>query len=326
MKIAFLTNRTDKPSFRFRISEYLPSLEKEGFKSDIFLLSKSLIKRIKTYRKLKKYDCVFLHRSLLSLPDIYLLKKHSSKLIFDFDDAIIYNDPNKTKLISSKKKSRFKQTIKRTDIIIAGNEYLKNLVEPYTHKTCIIPTPVNTKYFTPKNDGQNKENIIIGWLGSASTLIYLKDIIDVLDKLYLKYKNIELKIVANDFIESKNIPIIKKQWSQDDEASDLHSFDIGIMPLRNDPWSEGKCGFKLIQYLSCAVPAVCSPVGINKTIIQHDYNGLLASNKDEWIKQLSILIEDKPLREKLAHNGLKIIEDKFSIKANLPILLKLLND
>jgi len=324
MKVAFLTNRTDKPSFRFRITEYLPYLKKENIETDIFLINKSLIKRIKIYQKLKEFDCVFLHRCLLSFIDIYLLKKFSAKLIFDFDDAIIYNDPNKKNLISYKKNIRFRRTIKYADIIITGNQHLKDLVKPYDDKTWIIPTPVDTSYFMPDNKKTDKEIIIIGWLGSSSTLVYLKDIIDTLDKLYLEHKNIKLKIVADAFIESKNIPIIRKKWNKDDEVSDLQSFDIGIMPLRDDDWSKGKCGFKLIQYLSCAIPAICSPVGVNTDIIKNNYNGLLASNNEEWIKQLSILIKDSTLRMKLANNGVKTIKDRFSIKANLPALLKLI--
>ena len=91
------------------------------------------------------------------------------------------------------------------------------------------------------------------------------------------FPQVKLKIVSNDFYDSSHLPTIKKLWKLEDENEDLISFDIGLMPLNDDLWSRGKCGLKIIQYLSVGVPVVCTPVGINSDIIQDGENGFWAN-------------------------------------------------
>jgi glycosyltransferase involved in cell wall biosynthesis len=61
------------------------------------------------------------------------------------------------------------------------------------------------------------------------------------------------------------------------------------MPLVDDPYSRGKCGYKLLQYAAAALPSVASPVGTNATILAG--LGLPgARTTDEWYDTLSALI------------------------------------
>jgi glycosyltransferase involved in cell wall biosynthesis len=87
-----------------------------------------------------------------------------------------------------------------------------------------------------------------------------------------------------------------RPWREDAEAAEVRDFDICIMPLRDDPWSRGKCGFKLIQYLACGVPVVASPFGVKRDIVTHGETGFLCETDEEWIEKLTHLIENPPLR------------------------------
>ena len=80
------------------------------------------------------------------------------------------------------------------------------------------------------------------------------------------------------------------------------------MPLMDDEWSRGKCGLKILQYMAAGIPAVGSPVGVNKEIIQDGKNGFLASTEDEWYEKLLSLCEDPELRRRMGNAGRKTVK------------------
>jgi glycosyltransferase involved in cell wall biosynthesis len=107
-----------------------------------------------------------------------------------------------------------------------------------------------------------------------------------------------------------------KKWDKDTEIEDLNNIDIGIMPLYNNEWEKGKCGFKGLQYMSLEIPTIMSPVGVNTEIIQDGLNGFLAKTEQEWFGKLAKLIENKELRNKLGKAGKQSILEKYSVEAN----------
>ena len=96
------------------------------------------------------------------------------------------------------------------------------------------------------------------------------------------------------------------------------------MPLQDSAWERGKCAFKIIQYFSMGIPAVASPIGMNKDVINSGENGYLASTDDEWREVLERLIHDKELRQKLGKNGRSIVENKYSTKVLFPKILNVI--
>ncbi|KKT72855.1 MAG: Glycosyltransferase [Microgenomates group bacterium GW2011_GWA2_44_7] len=117
--------------------------------------------------------------------------------------------------------------------------------------------------------------------------------------------------------------IISKPWSMEEEIEDLKTFDIGIMPMPDNEWTRGKCGFKAILYMNMGIPCVCSPVGVNREIITDGVNGFLAGTDEEWIEKLSLLIENAELRKKLGMAGRKTVEEKYSVNINAPRCLEI---
>ena len=113
---------------------------------------------------------------------------------------------------------------------------------------------------------------------------------------------------------------------KDREVANLDMIDIGMMPLPDDDWARGKCGFKGIQYMSLSKPAVMSPVGVNPEIIQHGVNGFLANTTEEWFTCLSKLIDSSELRHKIGAEGRKTIEERYSVKSAQGKLLSMLED
>jgi len=165
--------------------------------------------------------------------------------------------------------------------------------------------------------------ITIGWIGTPSTAKYLTLIKDALKEVYAACQ-IRIIIVGLSDLFLEGVPLEFRKWSEETEVNDIQQFDIGIMPLSDDPWSRGKCGYKLTQYMACAKPVIASPVGINSKIVQHGYNGFLATTKSEWIAALTALIKDGELRKKMGLVGRYQVEQEYSLQKSAPKLLKLL--
>ncbi len=92
------------------------------------------------------------------------------------------------------------------------------------------------------------------------------------------------------------------------------------MPLPDEPFARGKCGYKLIQYMACGKPVVASPVGVNSVIVRNGVEGFLASSTDEWIASLQKLVDDSALRKQMGQAGRARVEAEYSLQVTAPKL------
>lgn len=325
MKVVFLVNSPNGPSTRYRVLQYFPYFKKMGMKVMYFTIPKSFKERINLFFNLNKYNIVFLQKRLLSAISSYILRLNSKLLFFDFDDSIMFRDSKQDNFYSSIRRRRFRRIVRMSDMIIAGNKYLKDHAEKYNNHVIIIPTPIDMERYKPKIYRKNQINITLGWIGSSSTLFYLKKLRDVLDNLYEENQNVRLKIVADQFFNCKKIPVNKKIWRYEDEIEDLHSFDIGLMPLTDDLWTRGKCGFKLLQYMAVGLPVICSPVGVNKEIVQHGVNGFWAKDEKDWFEIILKLMDNLNLRKEIGEKAIETVKERYSLEIWAPQLFKILN-
>ncbi|GCC52041.1 glycosyltransferase family 1 protein [Chryseotalea sanaruensis] len=278
------------------------------------------------------YDLVFIHREASPLgPPLFewiigkVLKK---KIIYDFDDAIWLTDKPKETLLERFVKSRSKvgQICSWSYKISCGNDYLANYAKQFNANVLVNPTTIDTerlKTSTLVKKNPHNENIVIGWTGSHTTLKYLESIANILFRIEQQFVNVSFLVIANrePILNLKNLKFI--QWKEETEIEDLSQIDIGLMPLPDDEWTKGKCGFKALQYMSLGIPAVASPVGVNTTIIQHSTNGYLAKTDKEWFETLSELIEKRELRDLLGLRSIKTVEMYYSVNSNKERFLSL---
>jgi glycosyltransferase involved in cell wall biosynthesis len=154
----------------------------------------------------------------------------------------------------------------------------------------------------------------------------LKQISPALVQLSKRFPDLKLKIVADEFFEIHGLEVEKKEWSSTEEIKDLHSFDIGLMPLSDDAWTRGKCGFKLLQCMAVGLPVVCSPVGMNREIVTDGVEGFWAGSENEWIGKLSTLIQDYELCKSMGKKGRNKVEEKYSLAVNAKKMIKFLQE
>ena len=129
-------------------------------------------------------------------------------------------------------------------------------------------------------------------------------------------------MIGTPVYELPGVDVDAMQWRSESELDDLRGIDVGLMPLPDDNWSKGKCGLKALQYMALGVPSICSPVGVNSTIIKDGKNGFLAGSKGEWIENVKRLIHSPQLRRKLGRAARETVEHEYSAKVIAPRVLK----
>jgi len=159
------------------------------------------------------------------------------------------------------------------------------------------------------------DRFTLGWIGSKSTLPYLQQLAPAIDALAAELPQLQLKIICDEFFDLSAVPVIKKSWASDDEAADLQSIDAGLMPLPDDAWTRGKCGFKILQYFAAHRPAICSPVGVNVDIVTEGETGLFASTGEEWQAAIRKLATSRELVRTMGATARVRVAEAFSLQA-----------
>ncbi len=342
------------PGQRFRIEQYLPFLEQQGYhfvfshiiseKDDailykkfnyikkLFIFVRSIRVRRNDLKNLSEFDAVFIYREAVLHGSSRIerqIHKKGVPIIYDFDDSIWLLDVSEgnRSLRWLKRPSKVAEIIQLSTITVIGNNYLYQFASQHTKNARIIPTTIDTEKFQATNKARVQNKICIGWTGSTTTLKHLKTAIPFLKKLKDRYpEKISFKVIADTPLVCEELDYEFVKWSAQNETDDIQSIDIGIMPLPDDGWSKGKCGFKGLQYMAFEIPTVMSPVGVNTEIIDDGVNGFLASTEEEWIEKLSLLIESPELRSSLGKAGRKTVQEKYSFEVNKHKWLQVFDD
>jgi glycosyltransferase involved in cell wall biosynthesis len=332
------------PGQRYRCEQYISYLQDAGFectyspvianqreddalyrsvnlRDKILIFFKSFIRRINDVIRAGRYDIVFIYREAFPTGWVFfekLLKMRGAKIILDFDDAIwlpTVSEVNKS-LQWLKNPAKVNEIIALSDLTITGNSYLANYARQFNKNVIVFPSTINLNYYRlnekKQRDPRNKK-LVIGWSGSHTTIEHFETIIPVLQKLQKTYGDkIEFAVYGDPHYRNDLLNIKGTAWSPETEVDVISSFDIGIMPLPDNQWTQGKCAMKGLLYMGLGVPAVLASVGMNKDVIRDGENGFLAQTDDDWLAKLSELINNEQLRARIGKEGRKTIEENFS--------------
>lgn len=335
-------------SSRIRFIQFLPHLEENGISithaplfSNEYLRKRyakdpgyrkaaieSYARRISTLLKLRpsEYDALWVEKELFPYMPAFVenILGKGIPYIVDYDDAIFHNyDMHRFALVRAFFSGKIDNVMRNAAIVVAGNDYLAERARKAgARRVECVPSVVDTARYEPAI-ASDKELFTIGWIGSPSTSKYLLEVEKALSD-FNKARSCELVIVGDADRRIKGVPVRHRSWSEATEASDIRSFDAGIMPLLDGPWERGKCGYKLIQYMASAVPVVASPVGVNRQIVDEGVNGYLANGAGEWTRAFLALSSDVERRAKMGQAARKKVEARYSLQAVLPRLLSIL--
>jgi glycosyltransferase involved in cell wall biosynthesis len=164
----------------------------------------------------------------------------------------------------------------------------------------------------------------IGWIGTPQTAAYLH-LVEAALKKVSGVHGARTVLIGSGAIKL-GVPAEIHTWFENTETKKIEAIDIGIMPLPDEPWERGKCGYKLIQYMAAGIPVIASPVGVNVDIVKSGVNGFLAATQRDWEDALHTLVVDPGLRSRMGTAGRAMVEERFSTQAIAPTLARLIRE
>lgn len=260
-------------------------------------------------------------RSLVPVPG----REFSPRIdVYDFDDAMFAGSGAGTGLIQGVLKAerrRWRRYVAAARLVVAGNEYLASAALRRTSRVEVVPSCVDPRQYQLRQH-QDRAPATIGWLGSRSTSAFLEHVLPAFERFNRPRVRARLLVIGGGPLPSG--PWLEQRpWSPDREAADLAEFDVGIMPLPDDPWTRGKCGYKALEYFAAGIPVIASPVGVNARLVGSE-RGRLASSIEDWYGALEELTSDAALRQQMGAEGRRLVERDYSYQRWAPELAAML--
>jgi glycosyltransferase involved in cell wall biosynthesis len=334
-----------------RFLQFLPGLAKHGFQvevlpllDDVYLdatysglpinkrtILQSYARRAWALFRRKNYDLIWLEKEVFAwLPAfVEAAMLHRVPYVVDFDDAwFLRYESHPRWSIRNLMGRKIDSVMKSAAVVVVGNQYLHDrAVRAGARRVEVIPSTIDLSRYPPLPEDPTADTprpLIIGWMGTPFNVHYVTNLASVL-RLVTAEGNIKLHIVGTTIPPGlAGIYAESCGWSESTEIERLLEFDVGIMPLENNPWEQGKCGYKLLQFMAAGKAVVASPVGVNRQIVRHGINGFLADSPDEWVAAIERLNADPILRSKMGREGYQTVAEDYSLDKILPRLASIL--
>ncbi len=327
-------------STRYRLGQYVPGLADQGINlqichllGDDYLrrrfgggslpiadLLRAGVARLADLLHQHEYDVAMLHCELFPLLPGWIERALIRKpYVYDFDDAFYLKYRSGRMGVARPLLGRkFDTVIAGAAAVTAGNHVLAQYARQYNANTHYLPTVIDTGRYLPRPASRSGRVFTVGWIGSPSTAPYLSELVAPLSAIGQEGP-VQFIVIGGKAPAVPNVTVDEIDWHEHTEVDLINSFDVGVMPLPDDDWARGKCAFKLIQYMACAVPVIASPVGANADVVSAEC-GLMAATPQEWADALRLLRDQPGKCADMGQAGRERVVQHYSLDRNLPML------
>jgi glycosyltransferase involved in cell wall biosynthesis len=302
MTLHLVYEKAHTASTRIRLVQMAPHLESRGLACRVVGYPRDRGARRAFAAALAEGDVVLIHRARPTAREQRWWRSLPAPRIYDFDDAVMWG--RRTGLRGAwtrrRRSAGFARALACADAATCGNAFLA--AQCGDLPSAIVPSAValDVPIHTPR---EIAKPFRVGWVGRATNLRYVRDLAGAFARLARRI-DLELVNLSDGPLALPGVRVVDVRWTREGEAAAVAGFDAGIMPLALDePWSRGKCAYKLLQYMAAGVPAVGSDVGMNSELIASGRNGLLARSASDWVEALAALAGDYALRARLGSAG-----------------------
>ncbi|MSR29873.1 MAG: glycosyltransferase [Gemmataceae bacterium] len=299
---------------RYRILPFEKVFHEMGFRLRLEEWPSSLGGRISLILSLRG-KTVLLQRKLISSWLVWLMKKQGAQLIFDFDDAVFLRDSYSEKGFADPGRlRRFTRICQSARAVIAGNSFLAQHARKWNSgQVYVVPTSVDPLVYPVESRPQKNPDLTLVWVGSSSTLQSLEHARAGLDAVGDNFPGVHMKVICDRFPEFAKLQVKPVAWEEATEVKEISSSDVGFSWMPDDPWSQGKCGLKVLQYMAAGLPVIANPVGVHKEMVEDGKTGFLVESTGEFLQAISALRGNPNLRQQMGKKGREKLERDYSV-------------
>lgn len=310
-----LIEEPDHVCWRYRGAAFAPALERRGWRIEAVPLARGIVPFLRQLCAVIRADAVLVQRRLLPWWKLRLLRRSAKALFFDLDDAVFYRDSNSPRGAESRSRgARFRALVRQADGVFVGNHFLAQQARRFAPPARVhyLPTCIDPARYQPAVGARADQEVRLAWIGSRSTVESLHLVRPALAAASRRVPGLKLHVICDVFPDLPGVEVVPIRWSAATEAEELARCDIGISWLPEHPWSRGKCGLKVLQYMAAGLPVVANAYGVHPDLVAHDQDGLVAPTPEAWAEAVAALAADAVRRRRLGQAGRLRVETGFN--------------
>lgn len=301
MKIFALTNGdVSCASTLYRLLQFRPLMERDGV---VFNYAKAA--DFTEFERLGEADVVVIQKYLLPPDRVASIREHSHRLVYDIDDTIWHSPGTQPHgwMMRQRKLQELRSLAQCADLCIAANHVIaRDLDEAAARRIRVLPMALDPGEWHRREHASDK--LVVGWTGSPGNLRYLRAILPDLIEAQCRWPEIRFRFHSGKYPDLPGLDFEYLPFIQAGEPLAVSQFDIGLLPLPEEPFARGKSPIKTLQYFSCGVAVTGVPVGATGEIMVDEVNSLYIDAGRDWLTALEMLIENEGLRKEIAAAGL----------------------
>lgn len=307
------------PSYRLRLESLKPYARAAGMELVTVVLPRrpEWLRVLRLAAFFRSSELLLFSKLKLLLGEDWLVRRWCPLWVLDVDDAVMYGKPKRHGEPPDQawwRRRRFARMVRNCALTVVGSQELERQVAPFGACTVVYPTPVDLQRY-PKAQPDAPGEVTLGWVGLGKNLRYLQDLEGVLQALSRRYR-FRLRVISDRAPRLSGVDLELVPWSEATEGESLAGCHVGLAPLSDDLWTQGKGGYRCIQYAAAGLPCVASPVGANREVVVNGETGFWAKNPEEWVTALTRLLENPSLRAAMGQKARARAEKLY----DLPLL------
>jgi glycosyltransferase involved in cell wall biosynthesis len=238
-------------------------------------------------------------------------------IIYQLDDPLYvpYRSPANGYLSYLKFFGKVGRIARISAMTIVNSPQHYEYVSRYTSRIRSIPILVDAdEYCYEPRPRAAGEPVRVGWTGSPTTAPNLELIAPSLRRLGTR-EDVELVMIGGGDYRLPGVRMTVVPWRAATEVQELRRLDVGLLPVPVTEWNKRKFFMKLIQYMSLAIPPVCTPIGATPQVVTNGENGLLADGEGAWTAALTRLVDDGVLRASMGEAAARTAHAGYTVQA-----------